>query len=137
MRTDERHKVVCNCHTQGHTQLSEIDNRLTTNFLLNVKLPLTNRSIGGSLKVSGRPEYQPASRALFLRDARIDQLRLDNMTDALSGAVAKAASAIAREVLEDKPLHTFKSEDFTRYGVQYEPDRILVRGNRLVLTLKR
>jgi len=117
--------------------LSEIDNRITTNFHAIVRLPLTNKTLNGTLKVSGRPEYVPETRALFLRDARVDQLRMDNMPDGLSAALAKAASTVAREVLGDKPLHTFQAEDFTKYGVQYVPERIVVRGDQLVLVLKR
>jgi hypothetical protein len=117
--------------------LSEADNRITTNFHAHVKLPLTNKTVSGTLKVSGRPEYVPESRALFLRDARVDQIRLDNMPDGLSAAIAKAASAVARDVLGDKPLHTFQPEDFTKYGIQYVPERIVVRGDHLVLALKR
>ena len=117
--------------------LSEADNRITTNFDASVKLLLTNKSLSGTLKVSGRPEYVPETRSLFLRDARVDQIRMDNMPDGLSAALAKAASTVAREVLGDKPLHTFQAEDFTKYGVQYVPDRIVVRGDQLVLALKR
>ena len=117
--------------------LSEADNRITTNFDAIVKLPLTNRNLGGTLKVSGRPEYVPESRSLYLRDPRVDQIRMDNMTDALSAALAKAASTVAREVLSDKPLHTFQAEDFKKYGIQYVPERIVVRGDQLVLLLKR
>ena len=122
---------------QPRVDLSERDNRVATSFLLNIKLPLTNKSLSGSLKVSGRPEYVAASRTLFLRDARVEQIQLENMSNALSAALAKAASSIARDVLEEKPLNVFKAEDFTRYGVQYEPDRIFVRGDQLVLSLKR
>jgi hypothetical protein len=117
--------------------LSEADNRITTLFDTSVKLPLTNKRLSGSLKVSGRPDYVPETRTLFLRDARVDQIRMDSMPDGLSAALAKTASVLARDVLEDKPLHTFKAEDFTRYGAQYVPDRIIVRGDQLVLLLKR
>ncbi len=117
--------------------LSEADNRITTNFQAMVKLPLTNKTLSGTLKVSGRPEYVPETRALFLRDAKVDQIRIDNMPDGLSAALAKVASAVARDALEDKPLHTFRAEDFTKYGVQYVPERIVVRGDHLVLALKR
>lgn len=117
--------------------LSEADNRITASFHVVAKLPLSNKSLTGSLKVSGRPEYVPESRSLFLRHPTVEQIRLDNMTDALSAALSKAASAVARDVLEDKPLHTFKPEDFTKYGVQYVPERIVVRGDHLVLSLKR
>ena len=123
--------------TNPRIDLSEADNRVTTNFQAMVKLALTNKSFTGTLKISGRPEYAPASRSLFLRDARIDQIRMDNMPDGLSAALAKAASTVARDVLADKPLHTFQAEDFTKYGVQYVPERIIVRGDQLVLILKR
>jgi len=117
--------------------LSEADNRLATSFLLNVKPLLSSKNFGGSLKVSGRPEYVAESRTLYLRDARIDEIRMDNMTDELSALLAKAASSIAREVLQEKPLHSFKEEDFTKYGILYVPERIFVRGDQLVLSLRR
>ena len=117
--------------------LSEADNRITTSFQTIVKLPLTGKTLSGSLKVSGWPEYVPETRALFLRDARVDQIRMDSMPDGLSAALAKAASTVAREVLGDKPLHTFQAADFTKYGIHYVPERIVVRDDQLVLLLKR
>lgn len=117
--------------------LSEKDNRITTSFQLAAKMPLAGKSITGNLKISGRPEYVPESRALFLRDPQVEQLRLDNMTDALSAALAKTISSVAREALADRALHTFQPEDFTKYGIQYVPERILVRGDHLVLTLRK
>jgi hypothetical protein len=117
--------------------LSEADNRIATHFLVSVHLPLSKKEVAGSIKVSGRPEYVAATRALFLRDARVEQIRMDRMPEELSAALAKAATTVARDALEGKPLHSFKAEDFTRYGIQYEPERIFVRGEMLVLTLKR
>jgi hypothetical protein len=117
-------------------ELNADENRLATNFDLSVKLPLTNKSVTGSLKVSGRPEYVAESRGLFLRDARVDRIRMDKMPDALSAGLAKAAANIAKDVLEDKPLYTFKPEDFTKYGIRYEPERIEVRADALVLKVK-
>jgi hypothetical protein len=117
-------------------EMNADENRLATSFDVNVRLPLTNKSVAGLLKVSGRPEYVAASSALFLRDARVDRIRMDNMPDALSAALAKAASSIARDVLEDKPLYTFKPEDFSKYGVRYEPDRVEVRADAIVLKVK-
>ncbi len=117
--------------------LYESDNRLATTFQVVAKLPLTRKELVGSLKVSGRPEYVPEKRSLYLRDAKVDQIWMENMSDGLSVALAKVASTVAREVLEDKPLHTFREEDFTKYGIQYVPERIVVRGDHLVLALKR
>ncbi len=121
---------------QPHVVLSEANNRVAADFYVSVKLALSSKQVSGTVTVSGRPEYVPETRALYLRDAKIDRVRMENMPDALSAGLAKAVSAISREVLEDKPLHTFKDEDFTKYGVRYTPERIVVRGNYLVLALK-
>ena len=117
-------------------ELNADENRLATSFDLNVKLPLTKKTTSGTLKISGRPEYVAETRGLFLRDARVERIRMDNMPDALSAALAKAATNIAKDVLEDKPLYTFRPEDLTKYGIHYEPDRIEVRPDALVLKMK-
>ena len=110
--------------------------RIVTSFDVSVKLALTGKSVTGNLKVSGRPEYVAASRSLFLRDARVERIRIDNTPDALSAGLAKAASNFAKDAVEERPLHTFKPEDLTRYGVRYEPERIEVRADALVLKVK-
>ena len=120
---------------QPRVELNAEENRLSTSFEVSVK-PLSGKAFSGSLKISGRPEYLAESRSLFLREARVDRLRMDNMPGALSAGLAKAASGIAKEVLEDKPLYVFKPEEFTRFGVHREPDRIEVRPDALVLTVK-
>ncbi len=116
--------------------LDAVENRLLVSFDVSVKLPLSGKSTTGTLKISGQPEYAAATQALTLRDARVDRIRMDKMPDALSAALAKAASSLAKDALEDKPLYTFKPSDFTKYGVRYEPDRIEVRADVLVLKVK-
>ena len=116
-------------------ELNVDEKRIATSFEVSVKLPLTNRSVSGSLKVSGRPEYVAASRSLFLRDARVDQIRMDNTPEALSAGLAKAASNVAKDVLEDKPLYTFTVQDLSRFGAGYEPARVEIRRDALVLKL--
>ena len=117
-------------------ELNANEKRIAASLEISVKLALTNRTISGSLKVSGRPEYVAASRSLFLRDARVEQLRIDNTPEALSAGLAKAASNVAKDVLEDKPLYTFTMQDLSRIGGGYEPAQIEVRSDALVLTVK-
>jgi len=117
-------------------ELNADEKSVAISFEVSVKIPLTGRSITGSLKISGRPEYVAASRSLFLRDTRVERIRMDNMPDALSAALAKAASGIAKDVLEDRPLYIFTAEDFTKHGVRYEPERVEVRPDALVLKVK-
>ena len=121
---------------RARLELNADEQRIATSVDVIVKLALTGRTITGTLKVSGRPEYIAASRSLFLRDARVEQIRMDNTPDALSAGLAKAASSFARDALEDKPLYTFSAEYLTRYGVRVEPERIEVRADALVLKVK-
>jgi Protein of unknown function (DUF1439) len=122
--------------TAPKVRLVEAGSRINADVEVSVRLPLSTKTIQGKLGFSGRPDYVPASKAIFLRDAKIESVAMDNMPDALSAGVAKAASAVARELFEDKPLHTFKAEDFTKYGINYEPQRVIVRDNALVLILR-
>ncbi len=112
------------------------EQRIVASFDVSVKLALSNRSVIGTLKISGRPEYVATSQSLFLRDARVDQIRFDSMSDALSAGLAKAATNFAKDSVEDKALYTFKPEDLSRYGVRYQPERIEVRANAIVLKVK-
>jgi len=116
--------------------LSEIDNRITTDFMVDLKLPLSSKKMTGTVKISGRPEYVPETRSLFLRDAKVERIRVENMSDSLSAALARTTSVLARETLEDKPLHVFTEDQFSKYGVKYTPERIVVRGDSLVLKLR-
>lgn len=117
-------------------ELNATEQRIATSFDIGVKLPLTGKNVTGVMKLSGRPEYVVATDSLFLRDARVDQIRMDNMPEALSAALAKAASNFARDVLEDKALYTFKPEELRRYGARFEPQRIEVRPDALVLKVR-
>lgn len=117
--------------------MDEREQRLVADFSLTVKLTLTGKSLDGVLRVSGRPDYDAAARALFLREARVERLRFADMHDALAEALRKAAASLAKDALESKPLHVFKPEDFVRQGVTLEPTRLSVRADRLVLHLKR
>jgi hypothetical protein len=109
--------------------------RLGASFDVSVKMALTNKTIVGKLGMSGVPRYDVATRSIFLRDARVDSLRADGMPDALSAAVAKAASTIAKEYLEDKPLRTFAEHELSLLGVRLNPQRIEVgrEGIRLMM----
>jgi hypothetical protein len=111
--------------------------RMTTQLDVRV-MPLTGKNYTGTVIVSGIPAYDPARRGLLLNDAKVDRIVLDNMSDALSAALARLATQMARATFDDKPFHTFKEEDFTRYGIiSYEPLSLDVRKDALVLQIRR
>ena len=116
--------------------LDESRNRMAFDFKLEVKLALSGKARGE------RENFRPpgvrgmATRS-SLREPKVEQLRFDELNDIMTAAVAKAASSLAKDALETKPLHVFKPEDFNRQGISFEPEKLLIRGDKLVLTLKR
>ncbi|HEX4859485.1 MAG TPA: DUF1439 domain-containing protein, partial [Usitatibacteraceae bacterium] len=104
--------------------LNEAAMRIGAEFDLTVKLALSNKPLYGRLRISGRPDYDPASRALFLREAAVDEIRFESMGEALSGALTKSASALARDVVESKPLYVFTQQEIEKKGFGREPERI-------------
>ena len=110
--------------------------RLAATFDVQVKVPLTGKTMFGIVSMSGVPRYDVASRALYLSGARIDSLRTDNMPDGLSAALGKAASTIAKESLEDRALYSFKEEELQRYGVTLTPMRVEMRPDGIALIMR-
>ena len=110
--------------------------RLAATFDVQVKVPLTGKTLFGIVSMSGVPRYDVEGRALYLGGARVDSLRTDNMPDGLSAALGKAASTIAKESLEDRPLYNFKAEDLQRYSVTLTPLRVEVRSEGIALIMR-
>jgi Protein of unknown function (DUF1439) len=101
------------------------------------RLALSGTTAEGALTVSGVPHYEPSSRSLFLKEAKVDRIELARLPESLNSALAKVASQVVKNQFEDKPFHTFREEDFTKFGVGYEPLALSVRDGALVMTLKR
>ncbi len=110
--------------------------RLAATFDVQIKMMLSNKTVAGTVAMSGKPRYDAATRSIFIGDVRVDSIRVDNMPDALSAALAKAASSIARDHIEDKPLRTFTEAELTRFGLTLNPQRIDVRTEGIALVMK-
>ena len=111
--------------------------RMATQLNVRARLLLSNNDIEGTLTLSGVPSYDAATRGLLLRDARVDRIELGRVAETYSQALAKIASQLVRTQFEDKPFHTFREEDFKKFGIGYEPLALNVRNDALVVTLRR
>jgi hypothetical protein len=114
--------------------------RLAVTVDLEVKLPSllnkTQRSLWGSMTISGIPRFDNLSRSVMLDDAKLDRVRVDNMPDALSAALAKTATQLAKEYLEAKPIYALTAEQIERLGLnstatvlafEVQSDRLVIR----------
>jgi hypothetical protein len=113
------------------------EGRIAVAFEMTVRVPLSTRLLNGKVAISGRPEYEPASRSLFLREGKVERLTIDSMPEALSGALARLASQLAKNQLEEKPLYAFQPDELSRHGASLEPESIEVRDDALIVKLKK
>ena len=114
--------------------------RLTVSMSLDVTMPsllnASQRSLWGSMRLSGLPRFDTRTNSIFLQDARIDQVRVDNMPGALEAALSNAATRLAKETFEEKPLYILTADQVERLGGRAASVSIEVREARLVLSLK-
>ena len=110
--------------------------RLAVGVDLEVKLPLTGKMLFGQMALSGVPRYDTTARAIFLAEARVDRVRVDNMPDALAAALARAAIQFAGEYFAEKPIYALDANEINRMGQFFLAERITLRADKLVLVLK-
>lgn len=110
--------------------------RLAVGVDLEVKLPLTGKMLFGQMALSGVPRYDTTARAIFLAEARVDRVRVDNMPDALAAALARAATQFAGEYFAEKPIYALDANEINRMGQFFQAERITLRADKLVLVLK-
>lgn len=120
-------------------------NRLQISLDTEISLPQISgpvegksRSFWGTMSISGVPRFDRATQSIFLDDARLDRLRVDNVPDAVSAAVGRLASQLAREYWTDRPIYVLSDTQRERLR-RYVGDRdaaIAVQPSRLTLQRK-
>lgn len=101
-----------------------------------VRAPFTAETWLGVLAVSGRVELDHANLAVRLRDARVDDFRLDGMSPNAQRNLTRVANVLLANVYSDIPVYTFRPEDLRRAGVQFRPTRVRIAGDAIVVTLE-
>ena len=65
--------------TAPKVRLVEASSRISADVDVSVRLPLSTKTIQGKLGFSGRPDYVPVSKAIYLRDAKIESVAMDEL----------------------------------------------------------
>lgn len=93
-------------------RINGVANRVQLSLDTEISLPQISsagdakpRSLWGTMSISGVPRFDRATQSVFLDDARLDRLRVDNVPDAVSAAVGRLASQLAREYWTDRPIY--------------------------------
>ena len=101
-----------------------------------VRSPFTAEVWLGVLAVSGRVELDNANNAVRLRDARVDDFRLDGVSPNAQRHLTRLANVLLANVYSDIPVYTFRPEDLRRAGVQFRPTRVRIARDAIVVTLE-
>ena len=118
------------------TDMPNSELRLAVGVDLEVRLPLTAKTLFGQMTLSGTPRYDEPTGAIFLQNAKVEQVRVDNMPNALSAALAKSASQLAGEHFAEKAIYTLNKTERLRFGQSIRVERIELRPNQLVVVMK-
>lgn len=121
--------------TRPRLALDPMQNRLATLFDATIRVPLTGRAYIGAIGISGVPRYESGMRSILLGSARLDVLELDGLSPTLAKQVREMANALAPEVFDRTPLHTFKPEDLRFGAVTLDPRSIRMSADRLIVEL--
>jgi hypothetical protein len=114
--------------------LRDGDDRLGLDLNVAVKLPVAP-AYSGRVAVLGRPFYDPAERAFYLRDASVERLDLPGVAGDRRAALSAAISAIGAPALAKVALYRLEGRNLKEVTAEHLLKDVRVEGGRLVLTL--
>lgn len=101
-----------------------------------VRPPFTRELWRGNLAVSGRIFLDNANNAVRLRDATVDDFKLDGVQPGAQRTLTRLANVLLTNVYTDIAIYTFRPEDLRRYGVQFRPARVRIAPGAIIVTLE-
>jgi hypothetical protein len=99
-------------------------------------MSLLGKSWNGKMAISGVLFLDNPHNAVTLQEARLDSLVLDGLDNTYAAQVTQIGNLLARQLLTNLPLYTFKPEDLRYAGVAFMPTRIGTRAENLVVTFE-
>ena len=98
--------------------------------------PFTSQSWAGSFGVSGRLGIDAARGAVLLRDARVENFRMDGASPDAQRQFSRIANVLLTNVFRDIPVYAFRPDELRLAGVQFMPTRVTTTSSGLVVTLE-
>jgi Protein of unknown function (DUF1439) len=117
--------------------LDATEGRISAGFDLGLRSALSARVLNGTVRFSGTPRYDAATRSIVLDRARIEQLDLVGLPQGMRDRLVDVATLVAKDVLEQRPLYTLKPEQLRWAGTPMAPRGIRIADDRLVIDLAR
>ncbi len=111
-------------------------NRLSMVTDVTLAMPLLGKSWSGKMAISGVLTLDNPHSAVTLQEPKLDSLVLDGLDNTYAAQVTQIGNLLARQLLANVPLYTFKPEDLRYAGVAFMPTRIGTKPENLVVTFE-
>ncbi|PKO25480.1 MAG: DUF1439 domain-containing protein [Betaproteobacteria bacterium HGW-Betaproteobacteria-8] len=119
-------------------RLDEGTERLHAQLDTEINNPLSDKSLKGTINISGKLRFDATKSAVMLSESRIEQLDIKDMglDDKYSELFNVLAARIGAELLNNVPIYTFKPDDLKVGGRHYVPSDFRIVGRDLKVTLQ-
>lgn len=117
--------------TNPRIALRSAEKRVLTTLDAKLASSLANRTLNGTIAISGVPRYDPAQRAIFADSPRVEKLDLAGVPPALNDQLKRVAELLAKEILAERPLATLSPEQLKLGFVEVAPKSIDVLDDRI------
>lgn len=113
--------------------LPEGADHIGINMLVEVNVPLL-KPITGHLLSTAVPRYEPAAKAFYLDQAKVDRLELPGLIPELEGKARAAIESIARQELAKHPIYELKGRNLKEVAAAFSLQNVQVREGKLRAT---
>ena len=109
--------------------------RMFTTLDTNMNSAVLDKSLTGTLGISGKLRFDAATQSIVLDDPKIEQFNLDGAGGKYNDLFNALAKTVGGEMLNGIALYKVKPEDLNIRGTQYNPKDMRVTDKGLQITL--
>ncbi|HTJ91765.1 MAG TPA: DUF1439 domain-containing protein [Pararobbsia sp.] len=104
-------------------------NRVAVSANVALASPFLNQPVNGALTLNTQLAYDPPTLSVVLKNPQVERTELDASAEQYKQQVDAALAVAAQQLLSNYPIYTFKPEQLTFAGAQFEPGAITVLKN--------
>ena len=109
--------------------------RMYTTLDTNMNSSVLDKSLAGTLGISGKLRFDAATQSIVLDDPKIEQFNLDGAGGKYNDLLNALAKTVGGDMLNGLTLYTVKPEDLKYGSTQYNPKDMQVTDKGLQITL--
>lgn len=104
-------------------------NRVAVSANVALTSPFLNQPVNGSLTLNTQLAYDAPTLSVQLKDPQVERSEFDASAEQYKQQIDAALVVAAQQLLNNYPIYTFKPDQLTFAGAQFEPGAITVLKN--------